>query len=393
MNNNRLNPGKTPKVVVDFLCLAHCVAKKEDDTVCGGRHQVALNSWRKILNALQSSGCSIIFFADLAIQKCKIDSWLSRRNAKFDLDVSMYESINAGASIDLITATVRDSLSATFNAMETVAEEYGEFNTSLQYECDLELAQYAKREKALAIITNDTDFLIFDGDWRLWISLDIQLTSANQLITTELNRNGLLRLCSLNQRQLPLLATLNGNDITKKYEDKLYRFWCRLGPLRKRFQNIAQYVRQFGYGSLSWADYERISIDIFGSDDMGNLIKQSIDSYNIDFTPATMDPLEKKLLKTPMYRPYVALMSAIQAISTPFYDMHHSHRGINFPAILLDWLKRKIGVLRQRNGNTFIFTLLAKKYVSQLYMAHTETPIYPNCKSWQWELSRINCVN
>lgn len=318
-----MNPGQTPKIVVDFLCLAHSVAKKADDTVCGGRHQITLDSWRKVLNALQASGCSITFFADVAIQESKIDSWLSRRNAKFDLDVSLYQSISVGANIDLITDTVQDSLSATFNAMETIAEEYGEFNASLNHECDLELAQYAKREKALAVITNDTDFLIFNGEWRLWISLDIQVTSTNQLTTTELNRNGLLRLCSLNQRELPLLATLIGNDITQKYGDKLYRFMCQLGPIRNRFQNIAEYVRQF-YGSLSYADYEHISNDIFGCDDMVPIIKKSIDSYNIDFPPATMEPLEKKLHKTRMYRPYVTLMSAIQGVSTPFYDMHQA---------------------------------------------------------------------
>lgn len=338
---NSSNPDKTPKIVIDFLSLTHCVAKKEKDTICGGRHQVALNSWKKILNALKATGCEIVFFADLTIQEGKTDEWISRRNEKFDFYISLYKLIDVGASVDSITATVqeRKGLTSTFSAMETIAETFGEFHRSVEYECDLELAQYAKREKALAVITDDTDFLIFDGEWRLWMSGDIQITSSNQLKTTEFNRKALPSLCSLNQRQLPLLATLIGNDFTKKHNDQLYNFARQLGPLRTKFQNVAQFVRGFGNGALSTADLERISNRVFNSRNMADLIRQSIGSYNTDFPPATIDdPLEKKLLKTSMYRPYVGLMSEIQGITMPFYDLFHAQRGIILPLILADWV-------------------------------------------------------
>lgn len=381
---NSANPAKTPKIVIDFLSLTHCVAKKENDTICGGRHQVALNSWKKILNALKATGCEIVFFADLTIQEGKTDTWISRRDEKFDFYISLYQLIDAGVSVDSITATVqeRKGLTSTFSAMETIAETFGEFHRSVEYECDLELAQYAKREKALAVITNDTDFLIFDGEWRLWMSGDIQITSSNQLKTTEFNRKSLPALCSLTQRQLPLLATLIGNDFTNKYNDQLYNFARQLGPLRTKFQNIAQFVRGFGNGALSTADLERISNRVFNSRNMADLIRRSIDSYNTDFPPATIDdPLERKLLKTSMYRPYVGLMSEIQGITMPFYDMFHAQRGIILPVILADWVKRKVGVLRHHNkDDSFTFTLLTKKRVDNSYMAHDETPIYPDCK-------------
>lgn len=367
--------------------MTHCVARKENDTICGGRHQIALNSWKTLLSALKATGCSLIFFADLTLQESKCDTWLSRRNEKFDFYISIYELIKVGASVDSITATVQERkvLTSTFSGMEAIAETYGDFHRSVKHECDLELAQYAKREKALAVISNDTDFLIFDGDWRLWMSNDVQITSGNILKTVEFNRKGLRELLSLNQYQLPLLATLTGNDFTKKHESELFNFLRSLGPLRFKFKNLAKYIRDLDSKELSDADIEKIVRRIFGSgggSQLVNLIKQSIDSYNLDFTPAIIDdPLERKLLKTNMYRPYVGMMSDIQGITMPFYDFYHCENGTNFPLLLADWIKRKIGILRkERNDDTFTFKLLAKKHINQDYRANIESPIYPDCK-------------
>lgn len=248
------------------MSLTHCVAKKENDTICGGRHQITLKSWTKLLDAFKATGCALTFFSDLTIQNGKTDTWLSRRNEKFDFYISLYELINAGVCVDTIIATVQEKkgLTSTFHAMEAIAETYGEFHRAVKHECDLELAQYAKHENVLAVITNDTDFLIFDGTWRLWSSNDIQFTTANQLKTTEFNRNGIKNLCSVTQRQLPLLATLIGNDFTHKYNDRLYSFQRSLGPMRNKFSNIARFVREFGDGQLSSGNIKKIAARVFG---------------------------------------------------------------------------------------------------------------------------------
>lgn len=385
MSFHRDNPNETPTIVIDFMSLTHCVAKKENDTICGGRHRIALNSWKRILDSLKATGCKLVFFSDLTLQEGKIYTWLSRRNEKFDFYLSLYDLIKAGVNVDTITATVqeRKGLTTTFPAMETIAETYGEFHRSVKYECDLELAQYAKREKALAVISNDTDFMIFDGKWRLWMSNDLQILPSNGLKTVEFNREGLKNVCSLNPHQLALLATVIGNDFTKKYEDQLYNFVRRLGPMRDKFKNVARYIRGLDSCALSDANAQSIAQKILGSRDLSNVIKQSIESYSTDFAPATIDdPIEKKLLKTNMYRPYVGLMSEIQGITTPFYDLYHCKNENSFSMMLAHWIKRKIGILRKNNKNdSFTFTLLAKKNIHQFYEAHKECPIYPDCKS------------
>ncbi|XP_055306558.1 uncharacterized protein LOC129570859 [Sitodiplosis mosellana] len=379
----RENPNKTPTVVIDFLSLTHCVARKENDTICSGRHQITIKAWTELLDALKATGCLLVFFADLTLQDGKSDTWLSRRNEKFDLYTSLYELIDAGVGVETIVATVqeRKGLTTKFHGMELVAQTYGDFHHSIKYECDLEIAQYAKNHDVLAVMTNDTDFLIFDGPWKLWSSNDIEITASKQVKTVEYNRKALAKICSLSQRQLPILATLLGNDFTNEYYDQLNSFHRTLGPMRNKFKNVANYVRGFGSGQLSDAHITQIKQKIFGygNDAKQQLIRQSIESYSTDFPVATVDdPIEKQLLTTSMYRPYMTMMSTNQGITMPFYDMRGCATGANFPLLLADWLKRKIGVIRQRNDDKeFSFTLLMKKAIDVFYKAYTETPIYP----------------
>lgn len=369
------------------MSLTHCVARKENDTICGGRHQVTLNAWKEILNALKSTGCSLVFFSDLTLQEGKTEEWLSRRNEKFELYKSVYKLIDVGAGIDAINATVKDHIGLTtkFYGMESLAQSYGEFHQAVKYECDLEIAQYAKNQNVLAVITNDSDFLIFDGTWKLWSSDDIEVTASKEVKTLELNRKALANLCSLSPIQLPLFATIMGNDFTKGCYDQLNAFHRTLGPMRNKIQNIARYVRNVTSGKLTDPGIKIIALNLFGnaSEEKQKLIKQSIDSYNTDFPPPTVDdPLERKLLNTKMYRPYMTVMSTNQGIAMPFYDMKGGIPGANFPMLLASWLKRRIGVIRKHNNDDkFTFTLLMKKSINEYYQEYTESAIYPECKT------------
>lgn len=294
------------------------MARKENDTICGGRHQVTIEAWKELLDALKSAGCSLVFFADLTLQEGKSDTWISRRNEKFDLYTSVYQLIEAGVGVESIVATVqeRKGLTSKFHGMELVAQTYGEFHHSIKYECDLEIAQYAKNHKALAVMSNDTDFLIFDGPWKLWSSNDIEIMQTKQVKTLEYNRDALAKICALSQRQLPILATLLGNDFTNEYYDQLNSFHRTLGPMRNKFKNVANFVRNFGdTAKLSDAQIDQIKQKIFGygNEAKKQLIKDSIDSYNTDFPAATVDdPIQEKLLDTSMYRPYMTIQSTNQ---------------------------------------------------------------------------------
>lgn len=208
----RRNPQQKPIIVIDFMSIANGFgAKRADDVICGGRHQIALNSWKRLLDAFKTTGASLVFFSDLNIQEGKIDVWLNRRNTEFPRCTKFYDSIRNGETLK--TLKYRSALSSLFYGMAAVAQTYAEFHLSIERECDLEIAQYASQNNAIAVISNDTDFLIFEGSWDLW-SQNVRINRSNRLKTVEYNRHGITRKLSLSQKQLPVFATLLGNDFT-----------------------------------------------------------------------------------------------------------------------------------------------------------------------------------
>ncbi|XP_055323806.1 uncharacterized protein LOC129578759 [Sitodiplosis mosellana] len=375
----RENHGQSPSVVIDLLNLTISHSKLEYDAICGGRHENALESFEKFLKALKATDTLIIFFSALTIQKDKIEEWLSRRNQEFNSYTSLYYLINNGKGIDALIADNK-LLNSTFYGIEMIARKYGEFFYSVKKECDLEIAQFAKNNQVLAVISNNTDFLLFDGSWRLWSSEDIRITPSNQIKTIEYDRN-VANICELFQYQLPLFATLLGNDFTLKYYEELQDFHTSLGPIAYKVHCVARYVRKVSNIELSNKDIEEIAQKVFGNAayDKQELIRKSVNSYNIDAVPIdNNDPNVKLLFDTNMYRSYLLNGNSIQAISLPFYDMRDKHSA-NLSILLADWIKRRIGVLRQHNrDNSFTFTLLAMMDPEKEFEAHTEYPIYPD---------------
>lgn len=331
------------------------------------------------MNILKSSGSELVFFRDINVQIGKVDEWLRRRDADLLNTVELYNLIDSGATLKKIIDGQKDKREKpSFRKIEEIARVYGHFHYSIQRECDMEIANFAKNNNALAVITNDTDFLIFDGDYKYWTFEDIRITQSNQLETTEYNRNGITKLLPIGRDQLPLFATLLGNDFTRDYFDQICdRFG---GSMNRRMKKVADYVRQFHSAYLTESDIGQIIRQVLGrmNEDENlkavTLFRQSLDSYDIDFSLVQIDdPLEQKLLNTKMYRPYLENTCAIQGIKIRHYETRV--HGAVFPNILIDWIRRKRGILKQNIEETF--TILAKK--EEKYMEYEEIVICPEC--------------
>lgn len=190
--SNRNNPDQKPTIVIDFLSLSHPIAmRNKKDIICGGRYQKTLDEWKQMLSVLKSLGCNLVFFNDLNIPVPKIHKFLSRRDEDFKTFTKLYDLINVGKNYleTLVKQLSKKPLTSIFHGMAPVARSYGEFYTSADYEADFELARYAKQHNVMAIVSDDTDFLIFDGSWRLWSARDISITRAYRVITTEIDPN------------------------------------------------------------------------------------------------------------------------------------------------------------------------------------------------------------
>lgn len=149
-----------------------------------------------------------------------------------------------------------------------------------------------------------------------------------------------------------------------------------MGARESRIETVAQYVRTL---NLLHDFIQQIAQDVFRdpSEEVKQLLKDSIDSYNINFVPAIInDPIESKLLNTPMYRHYMENICNIHGITFPFYDMRGCTTELDLSTHSIGWIKRRKAIICTFSD----FTLLAKKNVLEPFTAHTESIIQPDCK-------------
>lgn len=317
--------------------------------ICGGRHQKILEKWTCFLRDIKLTGCSLVFFCDMKYDDNKIKKIVSRRNYDHNLSKKLYDSIDSGMTLNkLLNNMSPGALTTSFHGLCMIAKQFGDVYLANEHECDLELAQYATEHNVMAIISNDTDFLIFAGQWKLWSSeikiydnrtkIDKQMKKTTKRFETiEYNRNGIFNICSLSQHQLPLLATILGNDITEIYNKRLTEICKKVDPNGSTLKNAASIVQKIYASDAKNMDITYIVQQIFHqtSDHKEQVIQHSLDSYNINFTTKVIqdDPLEKRLFSSNIYKYYMETLGSTIIIGMPFYDMRGCEDSSTLPSL------------------------------------------------------------
>lgn len=328
-----------------------------------------------------------MFFPDQRINDDKIFEHFDEHFKSYN---DMYDRIDDGQTLQEISGEIFDDFDekTAYRELNVIARQYGEIRYSINEECDLELAQYACDHNAIAVVTNDTDFLIYEGSWSLWWTGD-DINSWKQLKTIEYIRRDLDKLFGLSRNQLPLVAALLGNQFTRDYKS------CFNGY--GRFKEITAYVRKVGSGRLSDLNIKRIVQDVYKganecADGIQLSIRNSLEWYDIHVTPPKLnDELAEKFSQirlngVDMFRPYMRNMKKTFKISTKLCDMRGCQSGTNASLLMMDWKKRNVGILRQRfNDDAFELEIMARTSLTSS-VTHIEKPMYPDC---MWEMLSV----
>lgn len=114
--------------------------------------------------------------------------------------------------------------------MSIIARKYGDFHYAINNECDFELARYAKENKVFAIVSNDSDFFIYDGEWKFWTSSYFGFVGGDKtkIKTVQYDRCGIVKSCGIQAIHRPLFATLIGYDFGGEFHEDLSAFHRRL---------------------------------------------------------------------------------------------------------------------------------------------------------------------
>lgn len=361
-----------PTIVIDF-CSITKTEKSVEDFICGGGSEIDTSPWNGIFAKLSSAGYLLVFFSDPRLDVIKDKHTVQEDRDRESLFTRFIEQMESGKTLQGMCADVVFPKTVTSNReMRVICRRYGEFRYSVMQECDLELAQYAYSNDVVAVMSNDTDFLFYVGPWKLWW-IDNDESAWNEFNVTEYDRTGLNQLFRVNRKQLPLLATLLGNQFTRTYQSEFSGL--------KRSDCAASYVRRIGSDRLTDFDIRRIAESAFkkatqSQEEIQQSIRKSLQFYDLETRPPALDDeLVEKLRHIPrngvdMYRLYRQCMRTHYKLSR-----YCNILQLDVHSLLMEWMKRRAGVVRQRFADDDFELTISEEAID-----HVVKPSYPTCK-------------
>lgn len=251
----------------------------------GGRIHVYLAEFQRFINQLKMAGATLVFICDGHLRTDRLETWCIRREKEFR---TSYEMVTANTDLcwrnSLGCKAICTSL---FKFIED--ERLGEIIISTHVECDAIVANYANSHNALAVVGNDSDALIYEGNFYWWQSTTLNM---EQCTVRSFDRAVLRKFLNLSHTQMKYLATIAGNDYSRKMELKPGSFM----PHNEKFIGIAKFCRSLTSDKdvcMKIACYMRCNERSVQDNDL-ECIRISIDSYSIDVEqPEITDRMEK----------------------------------------------------------------------------------------------------
>lgn len=270
-----------PILAIDLMSLMVIAYPDKNDMLFGGRWKACADVLGKLFEALTNAGAELVFFQDQLVETSKYETWMVRQNLRYKEHIEVIDRIDSGQSVDEILKDFAEKLRGfptVVPLIETMATKHGILKFSVNKDNDVEMVRYANEHKALAILSDDSDFLIFKGDWNLWSIKDMDVKT---LKTLEFNRKGLRSTLRLTDKQLSILPTFAGNDIIRYDEIKVALCANFRYTISQKFPNIAEFIRS------SLPDNENEKVKIIASKMLGNTqpetlsrVKFSLRAYN-----------------------------------------------------------------------------------------------------------------
>lgn len=353
--------------IVSYIC------ENKIEILCGGCFDLYHFHLEQLFSALKAQS-DLYFFLDGYVQMdTKFNTWQKRQNDKYKESISIIDKINHNYTVDEIARNHGKIYANTMlNVIESVAIKFGTLRYAVSAECDKEIAQFATNQwRTLAVFSDDSDFLIFGGNWR-YFSMK-HLNSAT-FITMEYNRPALKTFLALTEFQMSIFATCLGNDIICNKSLKSFH---------KKFNNraldIAKFIREKIKDLKTHSDVVNLLVKaIFGVDNdyYKELLNTSIKSYFISHDEIKNEGPFDYLLQYHMLFTRNVLSDAPFNFSLVFYDL------IEYPKSYFDisikLLERQAGIVfAQTLIDPFPLKIYSKKSHKLPYQLYEANPIMP----------------
>ncbi|EAT47901.1 AAEL001015-PA [Aedes aegypti] len=335
-----------PMVVIDLISLYKPLSKYDQRALAlGGRFKLAYSVISEFFERIKNLGVELVFFCYGSIQEQKDEGWRALQDARYIRNLKAFDDVDAGITVEEFTELHPNMLNFRF-PLTNVAKKYGSLKLASRKSLERELATYANQHRALAIISCNSDFLVFEGSWRYWSSDQLKLPSLN---TMEYNRSAIVDYLGLDFKQMPLFATLGGNKIMPYNIVKILH--ARLGTNRDKFYNIARFVRELPIAPLQEINILHILKLITNHDEVDKqLVKQfqqSLDVYSsntsVESVPPPRDPILSALSEDDSPFTYLIWQQKAPEVAIGHIDLRDP--GSDSAQLLISLIVRMAGIV------------------------------------------------
>lgn len=373
-----------PIIIIDSVALFYSLFNAAD-LVCGGRLGEVFDNFEMLLKKMREIGATLVFFSRVTAHKFS-SGWLSRCRQRFAINIKIYDQIRSGRSLSEIAAFIEDQEAKNpppaLSELHAIARKYGECRFVVQKNIHSEMALSAKRDNARAIISDSSEFYIFEGEFKLWSCkhLTINPRNQNKIKTAQFDRGGIAKIIGIDAIHRPLFATLIGNEYGEGFRDELKKFQKSLGI--GGFKKVAQYAKNAKRDKDGRLDFERISSQVFGAcdDKYIRFLKRSVNSYKLNNAPKEkQDKVMLRLSATEYNRDILMSIDDHRVIILGFNDLRGRMGTETLPVLFMKWDQRKSGILNEVCDNEIAGNVWAKFKLDEGFKLHPSEPIKPNC--------------
>ncbi|CAH1402112.1 unnamed protein product [Nezara viridula] len=286
----RSDTNSTPIIVVDGMSVMRYVYKFKDlSWICGGQLKEYEQTIKDFIDAFRNEGAELVFFFDGPHVCSKRETWIKRRLDTLEKARNLLDELSSGTSIRTLENGQFSMLPSNIRLLTMlVARHSGCKVYSSIRECDLEIAEYAFQKKCMAILAQDTDFVIFKSAKYYW---SIKNFNFRHMTTYNYDRDKLASSIGIYTTELPLLASLLGNDVIsfedlKPFHNQLLykrgehykKNWVNFGKL---IFEVAHFIKfHVHHLNISRQTLETIAHQVFRDSSKWQLLEQSMLSYD-----------------------------------------------------------------------------------------------------------------
>lgn len=373
-----------PTIIIDSVALFYSLFNAAD-LICGGRLGEVFDNFEMLLKRMTEIGATLVFFSRLTAHKFSKE-WMARCWQRFAINTKMYEQIRSGRSLSEIASFIEDqevqNQPPALPELHAIARKYGECHFVVQKNIHSAMALCAKRDNARAIMSDNSEFYIFEGEFKLWYCKHLKFNPRNQnkIKTAQFDRGGIAKIIGIDAIHRPLFATLIGNEYGEGFRNELKKFQKSLGMYR--FKKVAQYAKNAERNKDGRLDFERIASQVFGAcdDKYIRFLKRSVNSYKLNNAPKEkQDKVMLRLSATEYNRDILMSIDEHRVIILGFYDLRGRMGTEMLPVLFMKWDQRKSGILNEVCDNEITGNVFAKFKLDENFQLHPSEPIKPNC--------------